>query len=144
LGALHERLHSLVDEPIRLLGDGTVTVETWERFLDACMEKAAQNTKLFVVHRVNQAALAKIHIEGHSGAHTELEERARKIFSDPAVPLAGRARMAAAFAIAFILPMMPDELFLGAGSGSEFSALLGEIVHDVLRSRRGPSERRAR
>ncbi|HMK98534.1 MAG TPA: helix-turn-helix domain-containing protein [Acidimicrobiales bacterium] len=134
LGALHQRLHSLVDEPVMLLGDGPVTLATWERFLDACMAKVAANTKLFDVHRVNQAALAKIHIEGHEGAHFEIEELARKIFSDPAVPVGERARMAAALTIAFALPIMSGN-FLGGDQEGNFSTALIEIVHDVLRPR---------
>jgi len=142
LSALHQRLHSLIDEPILLLGGGPVTLEKWELFLDACMERVAANTKLFDVHRVNRAALAKIHIEGHEGAHFEMEELARKIFSDSALPVAQRARMAAAFAIAFVLPVMSGDFFSKDSEGN-FGALVREIVHGILRSQRGaPPPRR--
>ena len=66
------------------------------------------NEKLFALHRVNQAAMQKlqVHDEGHEGGHQELEERARKLFSSPSPSTEQRLRMAAAFAIAFVTPVM--------------------------------------
>jgi len=78
--ALHQRMHSLIDEPMARLGDGPVATEIYEAFLNACLERMQANEKLFVLHRVNQAAITKVHLEGHEGAHQELEERARKVF----------------------------------------------------------------
>jgi len=147
LFALHERLHSLIDGPIELLGEGPVTVDAWERFLGACVDQLEANLKLFEVHRVNQAALSKIHIEGHEGAHFELEERARKIFSDPLLSLAQRARMAAAFGAAFVTPVLAGNLF-GPDPAShegptDVGAILRQILADILRpARPGPRARR--
>jgi AcrR family transcriptional regulator len=132
--ALHERMHGLLDGPIALLGDGPTSLESYEKFLDACVDGIRANEKLFLMHRINQAALSKIHLEGHEGAHQELEEQARKLFSDPAFSPAQRLRMVASFAVAFITPIMST--FFGppsADAGAEMPVEdLNEIVHQVL------------
>ena len=83
LMALHLRMHNIIDEPISLLGDGPVSVEMWEKFLDACINTLKGNQKLFEMHRINQAAMARAHSEGHEGAHQELEEQAMRISPSP-------------------------------------------------------------
>jgi AcrR family transcriptional regulator len=131
LMALHERMHAIIDEPLTLLGDGTVSVETWERFLDACIDRLQGNQKLFQMHRVNQAALAGVHSENHGGAHQDLEERALKIFSEPSLKPEYRLRMAAAFAVSFITPFMAGGMFPDADEDFLLNGLR-EIVHRVL------------
>ena len=107
LVALHQRMHGLIDEPLGLLdGDGPVATDAYEAFLNACLGQMQANEKLFVLHRVNQGAMAKLHMDGHEGTHQELEERARQIFSEPSLSADQRLRMAAAFAVAFVTPMM--------------------------------------
>jgi hypothetical protein len=81
---------------------------------------------------VNQAAISKIHMKGHAGAHFELEERARRIFSDSALELSERARMAAAFAVAFVTPVMAGSLF-DNDFGTDLSSIVAQIVRDILR-----------
>jgi len=132
--ALHERMHSLLDGPIALLGDGPTSLESYEKFLDACVDGIRANEKLFLMHRVNQAALSKLHMEGHEGSHQELEEQARKLFSDPAFSPAQRLRMVAGFAVAFVTPIMSTVF---GGPSAEANAEmpvedLKEIVHQVL------------
>ncbi len=131
LMALHLRMHNIIDEPISLLGDGPVSVEMWEKFLDACINTLKGNQKLFEMHRINQAAMAGAHSEGHEGAHQELEEQAMRIFSEPSLRPEDRLRMAAAFAVSFITPFITSGLF--ADAGDDFLANgLREIVHRVL------------
>jgi AcrR family transcriptional regulator len=140
LGALHERMHSLMDKPMAVLGDGPVTLERFERFLDVCLDEVAANQKLFLLHRVNQAALAKMHVEGHGSRREDMEERARKLFSDPTLPEADRVRMAAAFSSAMVVPMIITGWF-PATSNSTAAATLKQVVHEVLRP--GPRRRPA-
>jgi AcrR family transcriptional regulator len=129
--ALHERMHSIIDEPVSLLGDGIVTVAMWEKFLDACISALQGNQKLFQVHRVNQAALAGLHSDRHQGAHQELEEQAMRIFSEPSLSPEDRLRMAAAFAVSFFTPFIASGLF--SDKGDDFlPAGLRKIVHRVL------------
>jgi AcrR family transcriptional regulator len=131
LMALHLRMHNIIDEPISLLGDGPVSVEMWEKFLDTCIDTLKSNQKLFEMHRINQAAMAGVHSEGHEGAHQELEEQAMRIFSEPSLRPDDRLRMAAAFAVSFITPFITSGLFSDAGD--DFLANgLREIVHRVL------------
>jgi AcrR family transcriptional regulator len=135
LMALHERMHGILDGPLAVLDSGPQTLDTFEKFLDACIEEIQTNQKLFMLHRVNQAALTKLHNEGHEGAHIELEERARKLFSDPALSPGERLRMTSAFAVAFVTPMM-NIFVLDQPAEDEIPiADLKQIVHQVLRAR---------
>ena len=129
--ALHERMHSIIDEPVSLLGDGIVTVAMWEQFLDACISALQGNQKLFQMHRINQAALAGVHSDGHDGSHQELEEQAMRIFAEPSLSPEDRLRMAAAFAVSFFTPFITSGLF--SNKGDDFLPTgLREIVHRVL------------
>jgi AcrR family transcriptional regulator len=142
LVALHQRMHGLIDEPLGLLGDGEgpVGTDAYEAFLNACLEHMQANEKLFVLHRVNQAAIANVHMTGHEGNHQELEERARKVFSEPSLDVDQRLRMAAAFAVAFVTPMMAARLFpLGGPQGTVVADCLRDVVHEVLHP--GPAPR---
>jgi len=132
--ALHQRMHSLLDAPMALLAGGPTSLENYEKFLDACVDGIRANQKLFVLHRVNQAALSKIHDKGHEGTHQELEEQARRMLSDPAFTPEERLRMLASFAVAFITPMMST--FFSEPSAEEQIPVesLKDIVHQVLRA----------
>lgn len=89
------------------------------------------NQKLFQMHRINQAALAGVHSEGHEGAHQELEEQVMKIFSQPSLSPEDRLRMAAAFAVSFFTPFITSGLF--SNTGDDFlPKSLRKIVHRVL------------
>jgi AcrR family transcriptional regulator len=131
--ALHQRMHSLIDEPLELLGEGPVATDVYETFLNACLELMEANEKLFVLHRVNHAAITTVHMEGHEGAHQELEERARKMFSEPSLSADQRLRMAAAFAVAFMTPMVATSLFPdGIPQGTVVADCLRNVLHQVL------------
>ena len=131
--ALHQRMHSLIDEPLELLGEGLVATDVYETFLNACLELMEANEKLFVLHRVNHAAITTVHMEGHEGAHQELEERARKMFSEPSLSADQRLRMAAAFAVAFMTPMVATSLFPdGIPQGTVVADCLRNVLHQVL------------
>ncbi len=135
LMALHQRMHALIDEPLALLGNGDspVATDAYEAFLNACLHQMQANEKLFVLHRVNQGAMSKVHREGHGGAHQELEDRARKVFSEPSLSTDQRLRMVAAFAIAFVAPMMAASLFPDGGpQGTIVADSLRDVVHQVL------------
>jgi len=137
LVALHQRMHGLIDEPLGLLGDGEgdgpVNSDAYEAFLNACLERMQANEKLFVLHRVNQAAITKVHSAGHEGAHQELEERARKLFSEPSLSIEQRLRMVAAFSVTFVTPMMAAGLFPdGSPQSTVVADCLRRVVHQVL------------
>ncbi|HYA45515.1 MAG TPA: TetR/AcrR family transcriptional regulator [Acidimicrobiales bacterium] len=106
LMALHQRLHGLLEGPLASLGNGPVNLESFEKFLDTCIDEMQSNYKLFVLHRNNQAALREIHHEDHEGSHIELEERTRSLLSDRSLTPEARLRMTAAFALAFVSPLL--------------------------------------
>jgi AcrR family transcriptional regulator len=138
LMGLHLRMHSLIDEPLKLLDDddGPVSMDAYEAFLNACLERMQANEKLFALHRANQAAMSKlqVHNEGHDGGHQELEERARKLFSEPSFSTEQRLRMVAAFAVAFVTPVMASNLFSDGGQeNTVVAACLRDVMHQVLR-----------
>jgi AcrR family transcriptional regulator len=133
--ALHQRLHGLMDGPLGLLGDGPVSLDAFEKFLDACIDGMQANQKLFILHRVNQAAVSKVHMEGHEENHRELEVRFRSLLSDPALPAKVRTRMAAALAAAFATPLMTGNFSLGPGTGG--LAVKGSLGGDDMASGRG-------
>jgi AcrR family transcriptional regulator len=132
LVSLHKRMHALMDEPLALLGEGTPDMATYEDFLACFLGRLLENEKLFVLHRVNQAAMAKLHIEGHERSHEDLEERAKKLFSDESLSEVDRVRMAAAFAAAFMTPVIVGS-WLPQGSTAALARELREVVHHILR-----------
>jgi AcrR family transcriptional regulator len=133
LGALHMRMHGLIDGPASALGDDEVTTEVFEVFLTACLDQMRASEKLFALHRVNQTALAQIHLEGHEGTHEELEELARRVFASPGLSLEQRLRMAAAFAVAFITPMMVGGLVPTVTLDDPVvTSFLSDVVHGIL------------
>lgn len=129
--ALHLRLHRVMDDALRELGEGPVTVAAWQRFLDRSIDELQGNRRLFALHQSERQAMSELHARGHGEGHIELEERLSGLLSDPGRPAAERVRMAAAFAAAYTTPMIVDDAELGAG--------LRTVVHDILRPRRARS-----
>lgn len=150
LAALHQRMHSLMDEPLALLTEGTVTIASFERFLHVCIEQIQANQKLFVLHRVNQAALSKMHMEGdsakvHDARHDDMEEVARKVFSDPSFSEEERVRMAAAFSATMLTPMILTGWAPGSDPGvlrDTLKQVAGQILQPAMASKPGPKATR--
>ncbi len=130
LFALHLRMHALIEEPLEQLGSGPVTLDRWEAFLAAALQKLENNTALFLLHRNNQAAFSELHDETHKHAHTELEEWANKVFSDPTLSPDERVKLAASFGVAFITPMIVT--LLGPDTRELLAPSLRKIVHAIL------------
>lgn len=136
LMGLHLRMHKTLDDLLPELEglEGRPTNPgVWEQFLNACIDRMFANRKLFLMHQVNQAAFEKIHTEAHAEQHLDLEERARKLFSDQSVPARQRSLMAASFAAVFITPMLAGRMF----PESEMEALrdaLRDVVKAVLKA----------
>ena len=133
LMGLHLRMHSAVDDLLPELGEGQASLSTWEHFLVGCIDRMTANRKLFLLHQVNQAAFEKVHRQDHAEEHQDLEQRARKLFSDTALPARERSLMAASFAAALVTPMLAGRLFPESDL-DELSATLREVVHAVLKA----------
>src|SRR5262249_42624727 len=74
LMALHERLHAVAEENLRLLGSATVTKESWAVLLDSLIEKIPPNRQLLLMHERNRTAFEKLHHPDHAVEHEDLEE----------------------------------------------------------------------
>lgn len=135
LAALHLRLHALMEETVRDLGEPPVTMGRWEAFLDRAVAGLEANRKLFVLHQRNQSAFEQLHIEGHGGQHQEMEARLRAFITDPALPAEQRIRMAMSLGAAFVIAMLPAEVFAGVDDEG-VTATLRRILGDILHSRR--------
>jgi AcrR family transcriptional regulator len=130
---LHMRMHSALDDLLPELEAGPTKPGVWEGFLESCIDRMLANRKLFLMHQINQSAFEKVHHEQHASEHMDLEERARKLFSDQSVPARQRSLMAASFAAVFITPMLAGRLF----PESELDDLrdtLRDVVHAVLKA----------
>src|SRR5580704_2197940 len=129
--ALHLRLHQILEAPLHDLGDGPVSLDRWEEFLDQGIAAMQANRRLFAMHQRNQAAFEVIHSEGHDGQHAELEERIRSLLSDPSIPTAVRVRMAAAFSATFFTSIIALDVFAG-DTDEDIAAALRAAVHAIL------------
>jgi AcrR family transcriptional regulator len=129
--ALHLRLHEILEAPLHDLGDGPVSLDTWEDFLNEGIDAMQANRRLFAMHQRNQAAFESIHSEGHAGQHAELDERLRSLLSDPSIPTAERVRMAAAFSATFFTSIIAIEVFAG-DTDEDIAAALRSVVHGIL------------
>jgi AcrR family transcriptional regulator len=133
LMGLHLRMHSALDDLLPDLEADPTNPGVWEGFLGSCIDRMLDNRKLFLMHQVNQSAFEKVHSQDHSNEHLDLEERARKLFSDRSVPARQRSLMAASFAAVFITPWLAGRLF----PESEIEDLrdtLRDVVHAVLKA----------
>ncbi len=130
---LHLRMHQAVDDLLPEFDEEFTNMAVWERFLNGCIERMLANRKLFLMHQINQAAFEKVHNQDHAGQHMDVEDRARKLFSDPTVPLRQRSLMAASFAAVFVTPLLAGRLFPEAEL-DELSKTLHDVVHAVLKA----------
>jgi len=130
--ALHLRLHQILEAPLHDLGDGPVSLDAWEDFLHEGIDAMQTNRRLFAMHQRNQAAFESVHLEGHDGQHSELDERIRSLLSDPSIPTAQRVRMAAAFSATFFTSIIAIDVFAG-DSDEDIAAALRAVVHAILR-----------
>ena len=101
LMALHMRLHEFGKDAMAQLGDEPVTIERWAEILDGLVDQMLAQRKLFLMHERNQAAMEKMHNEGHEAEHEDIQNRFRQILGDPRVTLRDRVRMAASFGVIF-------------------------------------------
>ena len=93
--ALHMRLHDFGKEAMAQMGDEPITLELWATILDGLVDQMLAQRKLFLMHERNQAAMEKMHSEGHEAEHEDIQNRFRQILGDPRVSLRDRVRMAA-------------------------------------------------
>ena len=133
LMALHQRMHGSLTTPCSSWVTGRWPLRFTRRSSTPAWHKCRLTRSSSCCTAVDQGALSKLHLEGHEGAHLELEERARRLFGDPGLSTEQRLRMAAAFAVAFITPMLAGSSLPDGGQHSTSVAdCLRAVVHQVL------------
>ncbi len=131
LMALHMRLHEFGKDAMAQLGDEPLTLERWAEILDGLVDQMLVQRKLFLMHERNQAAMEKMHSEGHEAEHEDIQNRFRQILGDSRVSLRDRVRMAASFGVIFSGLVLASEAF-NDETNAEMGEQLRECVHNVL------------
>ena len=132
LTALHMRLHDFGKSALSTMtGDEPITLDRWGALLDEVVDQMLLQRKLFLMHERNQAALEKLHSEGHDAEHEDIQNQLRRVLSDPRLPIRDRVRMAASMGALFAGLFLPGDAF-PESDNKELSKLLRECLHDVL------------
>ena len=132
LMALHLRLHEFGKTALgTMTGDEPITLELWGALLDEVVDQMLVQRKLFLMHERNQAALEKLHSEGHEAEHEDFQNQLRQVLADPRLPMRDRVRMAASMGAVFAGLFLPGDAF-PESDNKELGKLLRECVHDVL------------
>ena len=126
------RLHEFGREALlKMAEQEPVTLEQWGELLDEIVDAMLTQRKLFLMHERNQAALEKLHSEGHDAEHEDIQNQLRRVLSDPRLPSRDRVRMAASMGALFAGLFLPGDAF-PESDNKELSKLLRECLHDVL------------
>jgi AcrR family transcriptional regulator len=95
---LHLRLHALgreVLDELEAMPDDAARAEVWPRVLDRLITQVADNRELLLLHQRNQNAFrGLVDDERHQAENEDLEQRFRRLLSNPELPAATRMRMA--------------------------------------------------
>jgi AcrR family transcriptional regulator len=132
LMALHMRLHDFGKTALSsMTGDEPITLERWGALLEDVVDQMLIQRKLFLMHERNQAALEKLHSEGHDAEHEDIQNQLRRVLSDPRLPMRDRVRMAASTGALFAGLFLPGDAFPDADN-KELGKLLRECLHDLV------------
>lgn len=131
LMALHMRLHEFGREALEQMTDEPVPIAQWGGLLDQMVDQLLAQRKIFLLHERNQATFEKLHREDHDDQHDDIQNRFRKVLSDPRLPLRDRVRMACSFGAVFAGVLMSGDAF-GGTSNQELGDLIRDAMHDVL------------
>jgi AcrR family transcriptional regulator len=131
--ALHARLHDLGHEALTRLNGEETSATVWPDLLDRFIDQMIANRKLFVLHERNRAAFEKLHRERDESDHDDLEERFRRVLTDPGVPIEYRVRMACSFGAVMSGLLLAGDIFAEVPS-----ARLGDMLRDAVRALLAP------
>jgi AcrR family transcriptional regulator len=133
--ALHDRLHSISLGGLRELDLDTLTPAGWPGLLDRFIDDLVDHQLLFMFHLRNRAALEAMHEHRphhHDEAeHEDLEQRARRLLTDPRVPVTARIRLAGALGVVMSGLLLAGEMFPEVPT-EELKTELRGAVRDVL------------
>jgi AcrR family transcriptional regulator len=135
---LHLRLHGIgQDILVRLdqLEDGPARVEAWPELLDEFILRVADNRALILLHQRNLQAFEAMDSERHRAENDDIQQRLRRLLSDPEIALPDRVRMACSMGAVLGGLIDSSDLF-GEVETAELVELVRSSVHDVLRPTR--------
>jgi AcrR family transcriptional regulator len=130
--ALHMRLHEFGKSALGAMKDDEpITLKRWGALLGEVVDQMLVQRKLFLMHERNQAALEKLHSQGHEAEHEDLQNQLRQVLTDVRLSMRDRVRMAASMGVVFAGLFLPGDAFPDADN-RELGKLLRECLHDVL------------
>ena len=130
---LHLRLHAIGRDVLAQLErlDDQEVVAAWPSLLEQLIELFVANRQLFLVNQRNRKALqAFAEDERHMEQNEDVEERFRRLLSDPAIPLERRGRMAAS--VGAVLAILGAGDMFGDASDDEVAELARDVARDLL------------
>jgi AcrR family transcriptional regulator len=134
LMALHMRLHDFGKTALERLTDQTVTLQLWGSLLDELLDQMVAQSKIFLMHERNHAALEKLHRKDHADEHDDIQQRLRRALADPSLSVRDRVRMACSLGAVVGGLLMAGDAFEDV-PGAELGALVRGAVHDVVADR---------
>ncbi|WP_007515915.1 TetR/AcrR family transcriptional regulator [Pseudofrankia saprophytica] len=129
--ALHLRLHEIGQAGLERIEMDRVRPADWVRMIDEFVDLLLENRQLFMFHLRNHAALENLQNHEHDGANQDIEERARRLLSDPGIPQARRLRLSFALGAVMIGLVMSGDLFASTPT-EELRVELRSVVRDIL------------
>lgn len=131
---LHRRLDAVGRDLFDQLDalDDVEVVSAWPHLLDQFVDRVLANCKLFLLRQRNQSALAQLaQDEDGAGVDDGVEQRVRRILSNPAIPLPDRVRMACSIG-GVISALMGASGVFGEVPTPELARLVRGAVHDLF------------
>jgi hypothetical protein len=102
---------------------------------------SANNRKLFLLHERNFMAMQGLEPSEHQKAeHEDLAELMRRFFTNPAIPLRQRVRMASSIGAVMGVSMGAGELSADVPT-AELTSLVRDTVHDLMEPTRAGDPR---
>jgi len=130
LGALHLRLHDVLDEAMTGLSQAG-TEETWPKLLDQFIDGMIANRDLFVLHERNRAAFEALHMKDHHEEHEDIERQLRRVLADVEIPLESRVRMACSLGAVTLGIMLAGDAFDDVPS-DQLASIVRRAIGDLL------------
>ena len=129
--AVHLQLHALMDDAFGRLTEGPSNLESWARFLDDSITEMINHSDLIRFHERNRAALERLHDQGHTGEHQELEDQFRAMLQNSDLTVRDRVRMTCALGAVMGGIVMLGSAFTEADPEA-VGTHLREVVDDLL------------
>jgi len=130
--ALHMRLHDIGRAGLDRIALEKVRPADWVPMIDEVVDLMLENRQLFLFHLRNHSSLeANLKNHEHDDANHDIEDRARRLLSDPQVPQARRLRLSFALGAVMVGLVMTSDIFAELPT-DELRAQLRSVVRDIL------------